>query len=173
MNALVIIVASLVAGTVQSLVPTWPAAVNAPLPLLASIVCYYGLRRGAGLTIVAALVAGSVQDALGAAPLGYSSVCLGGCGLVAARLSGTVRGDSLMAAGLFGLITAPLSLWGLYLLQRYVLGMPPFPWSHVMLKLTAAAFWGLLVTPPMVALLGRMDRFLGNVETRENLDVLV
>jgi len=156
----------LVCGAVlQAVWPTWLWLGQASAPFLLGLVLYYALSHGDGFMLLAAVLAGLLQDALGLIPLGYSSFCFCLTALIVSRFREMVFSGDWPAHILFGAVAAAgVSLVLSLLLShdgRLLIGP-----GWTILKAFGAGLLGAIVIPFEFRVLEALDRMLGNLHER-------
>lgn len=167
----VLIVALLAGGVIQTLSPSFVFLGGVKLPILPAIVLYYALT-GDGMTmLVAAFLAGFLNDAMSQMPLGYSVFFYCLAGWLAGRFRSTVLIDSVLTTALFGgAAGAVLSLALSLLLAQNQLAILP-AW-RVALRMAGTGLLGAVVTPIVFWAVKGMDHWVGNVEAEQEIDEL-
>lgn len=157
----------LVSGAVmQSVVPGWPLLGQAKIPFLLAGVIYYALTRKSGTMLLAAVLAGFLQDALSPIPLGYSSFCFCVIGLLISAFRNTVFTESAFTAAFFGGVAAGVATLGINaMLWKDGLITATLWWTA--LKTAGATALGALFTPVVFLAGFYLDRTVGNVEARK------
>jgi rod shape-determining protein MreD len=166
LNLLVMLVAVTVGAVLQAALPTLSVLGNAPAPVLTGVVLYYALLRERGVLLVAAVVGGLVQDALGLVPLGYSSFgyCL--IGLAARGLRDAVLVRQWTTHVLFGAAgNVALQFFLAFVLLANGTVQPAWLW--LLAKLIGALLGGAIVVPFVFRGIAALDRLVGNVEAEE------
>jgi rod shape-determining protein MreD len=158
------LVLMLLGGVLQAALPTaaWLGEVRPPVLLCLTV--YYSLTRREP-PLVAAAIAGLIQDALGPVPLGMSSLCFCGVALLVHHNRDSIFSGSGPARLVFGAAAAALATAGLYLLLS-ASGAFRLPASRVLLKIASAALLGGLLAPLVCNRMERLDRLLGIREVR-------
>lgn len=151
----------LAAGVLQSLIPAAGWLASSKTPFLLGVALYYALTHSRGLTAVAAVLAGVIQDSLSLIPVGFSAFCFVGFALAVHHLRGVLFRDSaftvmVLGAGLAALTT--LTLYGMLLLGTSMVGVP-FGW--LVMKLAGSALLGLVAAPVVWAVAGSIERQVG------------
>lgn len=149
-------------GVLQTELPAVPWLGQAKPPLLLAVVLYYALQRTRPVMAVAALMAGLMQDMLSPLPLGASACGFGLAGWYVSRFRKVVLTESMLTQAFFGLVSAMAVTIVLYviLMVEARIGLPV---RRVVLKTIGMGALGLIVTPPVCWLLGRLDRIVGNI----------
>ena len=152
---------------IQTLLPTYAILGQAKVPVLLAFIIYYSLNRNIRIMLIAALLAGILQDALSLSPLGYSSAIFIFIGWIISRYRGLVTTDSFMTPIVFGIIagiTVTL-MQALLLAHSGLINIKPF-W--ILLRIFSNGFLCALITPVVFILTKTLDRAVGNVEIRGN-----
>jgi rod shape-determining protein MreD len=171
MRWLVMIFVVIAGAIIQMFVPPIVLLGQAKVPFLVALVIYYALSHDTDYMLVAAFLAGLLQDVMSPIPLGYSSFCFCVIGLVAGRFRNIVMTESLLPAVLFGASAAMVAVLASYLLLvKDQLVSCTFWW--LLLKLTGAGILGGVCAPAVFWLVGRLDLMVGNVMTTEETVVL-
>jgi rod shape-determining protein MreD len=171
MRWLVMIFVVIGGAIIQMFIPPVVLFGQAKVPFLVALVVYYALCHDTDYMLVAAFLAGLLQDVMSPIPLGYSSFCFCVIGLVAGRFRNVVMTESLLPAVLFGASAAMVAVLASYLLLvKDQLVSCTFWW--LLLKLIGAGILGAVCAPVVFALIGRLDRMVGNVMTKEETVVL-
>lgn len=144
---------------------------SAKIPFLMSVVLYYALSRNSGVMVVAAACAGFLNDALSGVPLGYSSLLFCVMGWVVSRFRDYVIMDSLLTSvffgGIAGFVLIPISY---IMLARE--GLAYCSLGFLVLKMIGTGLLAMLCTPLLFALGRMLDQLVGNVDIKEDLDVI-
>ena len=156
------------AAITQTMLPAYAILGEIKIPILLSFIIYYSLNRNVQTMLIAALVAGILQDSLSLSPLGYSSAIFVFVGWVMSRYRGLVVADSFMTPIVFGAISgmAVTLMQALLLAHSGAINMAPF-W--ILLRILGSGFLCALVTPVVFLLTKMLDRAIGNIDIRENL----
>ena len=156
------------AAALQAALPVVTWLGQASVPLLPAVALYFALHRRAGTALVAAFLAGFVQDILSPIHLGYSSACFCAIGLVANRFRTFVIVDSPVTPAVFGLMAGTLVTPVLYALA--VRGaVATYSWDQVLLKSLGQGVAGMVATPLLFGLLRIADGLVGNVRAHEDI----
>jgi rod shape-determining protein MreD len=153
------LVMMLLGGAIQSVLPTAPWLGEIRPPVLLCLTVYYALTRK-DPPLVAAGIAGLIQDALGPVPLGVSSLCFCGVALLIHRQRDAVFSGTGVSHLVFGALAAALATTGLYLLLAAG-GTFHLPLSRVLLKIAGATLLGGALTPFVYNRMERLDRLMG------------
>ena len=166
MTYLVMVFSLLCGSVIQAVLPSWDWMGQSQLPVLLCIVLYYALNYDTGSLLIAGLLGGLFQDALGMTPLGYSSFCFCLVGLVAARFKGMV----FIHQGLTHMIMGALAGAGVMLCMSLLFtidGKLVFPFWFLFLKVAGSSLMATIAFPVEFRLLESIDTFLGNIQVKE------
>lgn len=165
MTGLVMALVFLVCAVLQTLVPPLAWLGLAKPPLLLSVVLYYALTRGGWAAMLAALLGGLLTDALSAVPLGYSSTCYLLVVWMVSRFRDVVLTESPVTQAFFGVVMSAAVTFCLYLLlaREHLVAVS---WTRALLKIMGTALLALAVTPLVCRATWRLDRMVGNIESR-------
>lgn len=166
MNLPVMLFVLVCAAVVQAVVPSLPALGEAPLPVLLSVVMYYGLARDLRLMILAGILGGFLQDGLSLIPLGYSSFVYCVTGWVMSRFKDMVFVHETVTHMLFGALGAAGATLILYVLISTT-SLQAYPLSMALHKAGGAFILGALVAPVVFRVSKRFDQWMGNVGEKE------
>jgi rod shape-determining protein MreD len=168
MTAVIMAVFLIGAAALQAALPAVTWLGQARLPLLPAVALYFALHRRAGTALVAAFLAGFLQDVLSPIHLGYSSACLCAIGIVANRFRTFVIADSAVTPAVFGLLAGILLTPALYVLA--VKGnVATYSWDQVVLRSLGQGVAGMAATPLLFGLLRLADGLVGNVRAHEDI----
>jgi rod shape-determining protein MreD len=162
----------LICGAVfQLLIPPIALLGQAKLPFLLAIVFYYSLSYETPHMLVAAFLAGLLQDSLSPIPLGYSSFCFVAAGWIASRFRNMVMTESLLPPMLFGAVgNGVLTLFLCILLVKDGLVVCRPGWFA--LKVLGSLIIGMICTPIVFVVVGKVDRMLGNIIVKQETAVI-
>lgn len=154
---------------IQTAIPSVGWLGDAKLPVLLAVALYYALTRNFALTMSAAFFAGFLHDVLSLMPLGHSVFCF----CVAAWLTGYFKNlvltDSLFTTIIFGgIANAVITLS--FCLMLFQDGAIVCSLGWIALKTVGALVLGMVCTPVVFSLAGRLDKLVGNVELEQSLD---
>jgi len=169
MTWVIMVFSLLVAAFLQMALPGCAWLGQARFPFLLAVVVYYALSRGTGVMLVAAFLAGMLQDALSPIPLGYSGACFALAGLIIGRFRRTVMLDSAVTPIFFGAVVGlcvPLALYALMARD----GIVAWPVGRLLVKVLGTGALGMVTTLAVFAGIGRLDRLVGLVEVVEDFD---
>ena len=169
MTWLVLLVLTVGAGFVQTLLPGLAWLGQVKCPLLLGLVIYYAMQRETEVMLVAAVLAGVMQDALSPVPLGLSALLFILVGASLARFRELVMSDAVVTQAFFGLVGAGVTalLQCLLLLATRTLVLSP---GAVLLKVFGMALGGLVGTPVMFKVAGVLDRMAGNIRVAKEVE---
>ena len=163
MNTLVMLFSLFIGAIAQALLPAWSWLGLAKAPILLGIAIYYASTRGRRQMLLAAVMAGVLQDALGMIPFGYSSCCFCLVGLAVNRFRTSVfifRGVTHFIVGglASGLVTGVLAvlLWKNMLIN--------FTLAWTLQKVVGAIVLGAVFVPLVFRLIEELDIRLGILE---------
>jgi len=155
----------------QLLIPPVLLLGQAKLPFLLAVVLYYSLSHGTSYMLVAAFFAGLLQDSLSPVPLGYSSFCFCVIGSVAARFRNVVMPESLLPPILFG--AAGSGVAALFLSVLLVKdGLVIYRTGWFALRILGFVIAGMICTPVVFVVVGKLDRMLGNIVMKQETAVI-
>ena len=166
MTFILMILLLVTGATVQTLLPAYAILGQVKIPVMLAFVIYYALNQNRSTMLIAALLAGVLQDALSLSPLGYSSTIFIFVGWIISCYRGLVTADSFMTPIVFGAIsgiTATL-MQALLLAHSEIINFQPL-W--ILLRMLGSGFLGALITPVVFMLAKALDRAVGS-DMREN-----
>jgi len=169
MTGVVMMLAVITGSVIQVQIPAPAALGQARFPVLLAVTLYYALNYRAGTAFIAGILAGLVQDVLGPMPLGYSMVCFCTAGYVAGRFRELVIPEAFTTSAFFGALGGAgvtLGLAALLLSSQSV----SYGFGWIGLKVLGTALLAVLVTPIVFAVLGRIDRVVGNLQQEKTVD---
>ncbi len=167
MTGLVLLFGLIIGAVLQAVFPTFRWLGHAGAPVLLGLVIYYALTHPRGTMLMAAILAGLFQDALGLIPLGYSSFCFCVVGLAVGHYKNEVFAQEGLTHVLLGAVAAGVVTLMLYvLLSQAELIRAPLSWA--LLKTGGSMALGAVIVPLEFLALRRMDGMMGNLETRES-----
>lgn len=155
------------AAIIQTLLPAYSALGQVKIPILLSFIIYYSLNRNIKVMLIAAMMAGILQDSLSLSPLGYSSAIFIFSGWVISQYRGLVMVDSFMTPIVFGAIAGITTT----LMQALLLahnGLINVQSLWIILRMFGSGFLCALITPIVFILAKTLDRAVGNIETKDN-----
>ncbi len=161
MTAAIMIFLLLLGGLLQSLIPAsaW-LGVSKP-PFLMAVALYYALSHPRRTAVVAAIMAGIIQDSMSLIPIGYSSLCFVIFGVVLAETREKLFGDSLLTVAVLGAGLGALTTLGLYLMLSLNSLADSIPVGWVALKMVGTALLGLGVSPLVWLMAATLERHVG------------
>ena len=163
------VIVLMVAALLQLLLPGYASLAQVKFPFLLAGVLYYALNWDLAVVLVAALLAGLLQDILSPMPLGYSAFCFCIAGWIANRWRKLILTESVITPMFFGGIASMAVTLALYvLLARGDLIENAIGW--LFLRMIGAGILGMISTPLMFLFAGLLDRLVGNVEEKGSLD---
>jgi rod shape-determining protein MreD len=167
MTAAIMAVLLLVAGLLQDLIagPLWLGQVKAPL--LLAVALYYALYYERIPMLVAAVLAGIVQDSISLMPIGYSSFCFCLLGLAVQKSRGVLFKGSLETAALLGGISGALAIGFLQCMLVMGTEYASGPWWWAVWRMVGSGLLGLVAFPVTWWVAQRLDQLVGNVEPQE------
>ena len=164
MNIIVMGLALMGAVMVEMLCPVWIFMGQAKPPLVMSVVLYYALNRPLALMLSAAVLGGVLNDSINALPLGYSSLCLVGIGLVARSYRDVVFSGRWITHMVFGAMAGvglTLVLFGLLWLTDS--GGREMSGVWVSLKVLGVGIYSVALVPVVCRVMERLDHMVGNM----------
>jgi rod shape-determining protein MreD len=159
MTWIVMIIMLIMSATVQWMLPVFTSLGQAKIPLLLAVALYYALNRGLAVAMVAAFLAGLLQDLLGQIPLGYSPLCFCLLGLAAYRFHNVVMTDSILTAVVFGATAgaaATAGIYGLLCAGSYA----GCTLAHALAKISGVALLAAVCCPFVFRVNRRLDRMV-------------
>lgn len=151
----------LLGGLLQSLIPASPVLGLSKPPFLMAVALYYALAHPRWTAVVAAILAGVVQDSMSLLPVGYSSLCFVIFGVFLAETREKLFGDSLFTVAVLGAGLGALTTLGLYLMLSLNSLADTIPFWWVALKMGGTALLGLGVAPLVWWLASTLERGVG------------
>ena len=167
MNFILMILLLLTGATVQTLLPAYAILGQVKIPVMLALIIYYALNRNISIMLIAALLAGILQDSLSLSPLGYSSAIFIFIGWIISSYRGLVTVDSFMTPIVFGAI-AGITVTLMQVLLLAYSGLINIQPLWIILRILSTGFLCALITPVIFILTRTLDRAVGNIETREN-----
>ena len=168
MNFIVMLLLVGVAAVLQDGLPGFTILAQAKFPFLPAVVLYYALCRGIGSMLLAAFIAGVVQDAVSPVPLGFSVCCFMLVGWIASRFQRLVMTESVVTPMFFGAVVGGTTTLVLFaMLTGHGLIACSLPWA--LAKAAATGLLGVAATPPVFLAAGSFDRLVGNVSSRRDV----
>lgn len=166
---LVMIFVTVVAGFSQAAVVPVALLGEAKLPLLLAVVIYYALNHDTGTAAVAALLSGFLHDVLSMIPIGQTAAVFLVAALITGRFRKLVHGEEVLTAGLFGGVSAFVSVFA----EHHLLA------RDGLVAVTTGALWhkafgflllGAVISPIVFLIVHRLDSLVGNVATSEVIE---
>lgn len=166
MSALLLLFALLMTAVLEAVLPTWNIMGQASAPIVLGVVLYYALYYPRSYLLAAAILGGLLQDSLGLVPLGYGAVCFIVVALLASRFRDVMFLHEFLSHVWIGALAAAVSTVLLYgLLKGSDLIAASAGWMTV--RAMGSAFLGAICVPLVLAIMGSVDRTLGNVQRGE------
>jgi len=169
MTWLVMLISAVGAALLQNLLPGPAWLGHSKWPLLLGVVLYYALQRERSVMWLAALVAGTLQDALSAVPLGTSAVCFMVVGWVSSRFRSLVLSEALVTQSFFGMASALGVGVMLYVLAWRPSASAPALGS-MLLAVAGLTIEAALCTPVVFHVVGGLDRRVGNIHAAKEVE---
>ena len=168
MTYILMVLVLLTGAVVQTLSPAYVLLGQTKAPVLLACVLYYALNREPRITLVAAVVAGFLQDSLSGIPLGYSSSIFALLGWGVGHYRELVMAESIMTPVIFGCVAGSMStlLQGLLLMHA---GLITLRVDWMLLRILGGGVLGALTAPVMFYLMHVLERAVGNIETKESI----
>ena len=151
----------LVAGVLQSLIPAAGWLASSKTPFLLGVALYYALTHSRGMTAVAAVLAGIMQDSLSLIPVGFSAFCFAGVALTVHHLRGVLFRDSALTVMVLGALLGALTTLALYVMLLLGTDMVSVTAGWLLMKLAGSALLGLVTAPVVWAVAGLIERMVG------------
>ncbi|MFT5124907.1 MAG: rod shape-determining protein MreD [Kiritimatiellia bacterium] len=174
MTLLLMMVITMFAAIIQSLLPSLPFLGSARAPVVLGVVMYYALTRERGLVLAAGLLAGIFEDALSSRmPMGCHSFLYVLVGLYINQYREKVFGNHWLTHMFLGVLACAAVTLGTYVLlmirARPVDGAVSFamPLGGMLVMGAGVILMGLAVIPITFKVVERLDYKLGNIELRE------
>ncbi len=161
MTAAIMIFLLLMGGLLQSLIPASAFLGLSKPPFLMAVALYYALAHPRVTAVMAAILAGIIQDSMSLLPVGYSSLCFVLFGLFLAETREKLFGDSLFTMAFLGAILGALTTLGLYLMLSLNSLVESIPFWWVILKMGGTALLGLGVAPLVWCVAALLERHVG------------
>ena len=169
MTWLVLVLVLVGAAVMQTVLPGYALLGQTKFPFLLAVVLYYALNWNTTGMMVAAFLAGFLQDSLSPIPLGYSAFCFCVAGWIAGRFRKVVLTDSVVTQIFFGAAAGAGVSLRLYILRAKDALVSCSP-QRVVLRTLTSGMLGMVCTPVACFAAGWLDRVVGNVELEETLD---
>jgi rod shape-determining protein MreD len=145
----------------QSLIPGPAAFGGAKTPLLLAVVLHYALSHSLGAMVMAALVAGIVQDSFSLTPMGYSALGFTVLGIVVNRLRDSLVRENLITAAVVGAACAAAMTLAMYGMLAVGADFVSQPFGRIALKTAGTAGLAVPATPAVWWIARRADRLVG------------
>lgn len=161
MTAAIMIFLLLVGGLLQSLVPASSLLGLSKPPFLMAVALYYALAHSRGTAVIAAILAGIIQDSMSLLPVGYSAFCFVIFGVILAETREKLFGDSLFTVAILGAGLGALTTLCLFLMLSLNSLADSIPLWWVALKMGGAALLGFGVAPLVWWSAATLERHVG------------
>jgi rod shape-determining protein MreD len=161
MTAAIMIFLLLGGGLLQSLIPASAVLGLAKPPFLMAVSLYYALAHPRGTAVLAAILAGVIQDSMSLLPLGYSALCFVIFGVILAETREKLFGDSLFTVAILGASLGALTTLGLFLMLSLNALADSIPFWWVALKMGGTALLGLGIAPLVWWVAATLERHVG------------
>jgi len=148
-------------GLLQSLIPATALLGLAKPPFLMAVSLYYALAHPRGMAVMAAILAGVIQDSMSLLPVGYSALCFVIFGVFLAETREKLFGDSLFTVAILGASLGALTTLGIFLMLSLNSLADSIPFWWVALKMAGTALLGLGVAPLVWWLAAALERHVG------------
>ena len=152
-------------GTLQAAVPAWRHMGQPAFPVLLGVVLYAALNKKIRYFVIAALLAGLVEDSLSLAPLGYSACAFLAAGSFALLLRGDFFADKAHTVSWFGALCAAVSTGTMALLLR-TKGLVGLIGGEILWRMAGSAILAAVLVPLLFGLIRGLERMLGTWEDR-------
>ena len=152
-------------GTLQAAVPAWRHMGQPAFPVLLGVVLYAALNKKIRYFVIAALLAGLVEDSLSLAPLGYSACAFLAAGSFALLLRGDFFADKAHTVSWFGALCAAVSTGTMALLLR-TKGLVGLTGGEILWRMAGSAILAAVLVPLLFGLIRGLERMLGTWEDR-------
>lgn len=169
MTGVVMMLAVIVGSVVQAQLPAPAMLGQARFPILLAVALYYALNYHRGIAFIAGILTGLVQDVLSPIPLGYSMVCFCTAGYIAGGFRELVIPEAVVTSAFFGALSSvgvTLGMAALLFASESVSYGP----AWIGLKVVGTALLAILATPVIFAILGKVDRVVGNLHEEKTVD---
>lgn len=161
MTVAIMIFLLLVGGLLQSLIPAAAVLGLSKPPFLMAVALYYALAHPRGTAVIAAILAGVMQDSMSLLPVGYSALCFVIFGVILAETREKLFGDSLFTVAILGASLGALTTLGLYLMLSLNALADSIPFWWVVLKMGGTALLGLGAAPLVWSAAAALERQVG------------
>ena len=161
MTVAIMIFMLLVGGLLQSLLPATAWLGLSKPPFLMAVALFYALTHARGMALVAAILAGIIQDSMSLFPVGYSSLCFTVFALILSETRATLFRDSVLTVAVLGAVLAAVTTLGLYLMLLVNALAEGIPAGWVALKMGGNALLGLVAAPVVWWLASSLELHVG------------
>lgn len=161
MTAAIMIFLLLVGGLVQSLMPAAALLGLSKPPILMAVALYYALAHSRGTAVIAAILAGIMQDSMSLLPVGYSAFCFVIFGVILAETREKLFGDSLLTVAILGAALGALTTLCLFLMLSLNSLADSIPLWWVVLKMGGTALLGFGAAPLVWWSAATLERHVG------------
>jgi rod shape-determining protein MreD len=151
----------LLAVLAQSLVPAVALLGSVKMPFLLGVPIYYALVHRRGMMVVAALLAGILQDSLSLLPVGYSALCFVMFGLAIYHSREVLFRDSFLTVAVLGSGLAAVGILLVYMMLRLGTETVAAPWWWLGVKMGGNALLGIMAVPLVWLVAGSLERHVG------------
>ena len=166
MTALVLLFAVVIGSVLQASVPAPAWLGHAQIPVMMGLVIYYAMVADRGTMIMAAILAGLVDDTLGLMPLGYSSFCYCVAGLICQGFRDVVIARQWTTHVFLGALSnAGVTIATFLLLVKD--DLVQMGWLQITFKLLGSIVVGAVAVPIIFQVMTWLDHTVGNVELGE------
>ena len=152
-------------GTLQAALPAWRHMGQPAFPVLLGVVLYAAVNKKARYFVVAALLAGLVEDSLSLAPLGYSACAFLAAGGLALLLREDFFADKTFVVMVFGALCSATSTGAMALLLR-MKGLIVLSGGEISGRMAGSAVLAAALIPLLFGLMRGLERRLGTWEDR-------
>ena len=163
MTLLVLLFWLIAGGTLQAALPAWRHMGQPAFPILLGVVLYAAVNKKIRYFVIAAFLAGLVEDALSLAPLGFSACAFLAAGGLAVLLREDFYADKARIAMVFGALCAAASTGTMGLLLRRQ-GLVELAGGDLLRRMAGSAVLGAVVVPVLFSLMRGLERVLGTGE---------
>lgn len=151
----------LMAALAQSLVPAVALLGSVKMPFLLGVPIYYALVHRRGMMVVAALLAGTLQDSLSLLPVGFSALCFVVFGLVIYHARESLFRDSFLTVAVLGSGLAAAGTLLVYMMLRFGTETAAVPLWWLGMKMGGNALLGIMAVPLVWLVAGSLERHVG------------
>jgi len=152
-------------GTLQAALPAWRHMGQPAFPILLGGVLYAAVNKKIRYFVIAAFLAGLVEDALSLAPLGYSACAFLAAGGLALLLRADFFADKAVTTSWFGALCAATATGAMALLLQ-LKGLVALSVGATLWRMAGSAVLAAVVVPLLFGLMRGMERALGTWEDR-------